>query len=310
MPIRRSNGVQYGLFYIANNDLKQSKDGVWKFPRAKSKFDSTVWACTLFIVVPYLIVLLLLLSQSNGVHGTLIAPYNTASDLVDNYPNHTVSDKTIVLEEGSGWLFCNGNVQRLGPYKIENANLSYSYVGDRNIHGMDNSVIVLDGEKGNLVTGMPVAIFSLIIVPFGIIAWLIQNLMGKGSFQGLQLPWWGTLTAILITQLVFFQQGLDSICFTIAFFIFAIIILWYLVKMKREYIKPISDKLKLPLLYLLVGILLLIINIYYSILRGPIAPFTYLDSAESINFYGGYLGSIIAIIPLTWGLILVYHLYR
>ena len=266
---------------------------------------------TLFSLVPYLVVLMGLWSQSGGLHGTL---YTSSINVIyldfnqsgAQLPRNGDYSGTIVIEDASGWLFCNGYVQRSGPYRIENAEVSYDASYDRSLHGLDNGAITLNGAKGDLRTGCHVAIFSLLVVPFGVVAWLVWQMVRRMGLRTYAAAWWAVFAAYIVTQLVVLFNGTNLL--PQAFFLFAgfLFVFWLLRRRKKEFLEYVSRRLDakylgtLPYSYAFVGLILFACNFGLSMM--VFQAYSYSSGADSMNFWCGVINMNVAVIPMAWGL--------
>jgi hypothetical protein len=258
---------------------------------------------TISTIVPYFLVLMYLSSITTGVHGTLTLSWNSAIipelnmtqgyDSVDGHLNGTIS-----IDHANGWLYCNGYIQFIGPYQVDNADVDYTAHPARSSpHDLpDPAEIILSGEKGNLRTGYPISVFSLFVVPFGIITCLIWLIIKKFGLKTHPLAWWAIFVTYLVTQIValLYEPYMATTLILIGFAIVIFILLRASKKKFLYYLNYINSGLttkylleRLPLFYAFTGFLFFLFDFF---LLG-----TQYFEWILISMY-------LAVIPIVWGL--------
>jgi hypothetical protein len=215
------------------------------------------------IIVPYIIILIIVLPYSNGVHGDVIVNprsynvFNSDSDFSFPLPDDEGDfNGNFSIKEGIGWVIVNGKIRGHGSLTINNAKFSYKKQLDDE-GGRYAGKLSIDGSKGEMEEGISIYLFCLIGSFIGFLIWC-SNIIIKHFINKIKNTTYYYLSILIVIILMFDLYVIfrNSVCIGAFLFILPFIILFYL-SLKRKRFKP-----RIVLIW---GLIFLIIFLYFII---------------------------------------------
>ncbi|MEM2977310.1 MAG: hypothetical protein QXW06_06640, partial [Thermoplasmata archaeon] len=205
--------------------------------------------------------------------------------------------------ELTGWLFCNGRVQFLGPYRLKDAEFHYSTEYTHDLHGGNSGVIRIEGTAGKLETGLSIPAFALLGVPPGHAVWFVWVRVWRGRRLSHGIPMAGMIISCGFISSMMVFNGICWLPGFVAVIVILLLLLRSTIKFERILSRSQDLRLALPFTHecIVFGILSLIFFIYFFVSPNYYDYREYELSAAVSSVLFGYLGMVSGALWTSWG---------
>lgn len=179
-------------------------------------------------ILPFVLIVLLTLPLSFGLHGTTHSESGNYHNLGGYYDTGYEAGHYsgyVDIGDNTGWVFCNGKVRFFGELHIYDAD--FDYVIQQEWHSgswfdFDYQEIEMNGERGNMVEGIPFFFLGFFGTAFGLVAWVVWNISRKRPDDGVIIAGIASVFGMIST----FYLSFNRMCFIALIFIIPVAFLF------------------------------------------------------------------------------------
>jgi hypothetical protein len=239
----------------------------------------------LSLFIPFIAVVLAVLPFAFGLHGTTHSFYSNPSSFgEESGTGHFSGD--LFIGENTGWVLCNGKVRFSGQLHVYDANFDYEASMERHsgsFFDFDYQEIRMDGDRGNMLEGVPFFLLGFLGSFVGYVFWLAYSLTKRSSKYDSAIVSLSAFVGIVTVSYL----GFNTMCFIILIITLPIAagLAWSYrrySRMQKSWFVGISIG---------VGIFLLVVSALYVIFP------------DHYGIGGGYYNPILAFMSLFLGMV-------
>jgi hypothetical protein len=252
------------------------------------------------MIIPFFIIVIILYPISNGVHGVNYAESHNEVTLTgelrddDGDIDENITSETngyykgyfkgnLQIDDGTGWVFCNGKVRYSGELHINNAELNVLIHSKSEGHS-DYQETAIDGNKGEMKEGIPFYFFGLWGSLIGLVIWYSWIIVKNTS--RFDKP-------IIEFSLVFGFLSVSFLAYTRLCFISFLILIPLAVYLNGKFKQyKYNDFQKFLKLSIMLSIFILIFSVFSILYPAQIILLEYNESIPKGSLYTGFIGLI------------------